>query len=430
MTSMVENLKTRIRGVEIVGITLSQEDTARRHGIATFPITGTTHGKFYYLSTPAGAPVGYKHPASAVASLKAALKQIGWMRKIIANLRVARLELKHIIRSARLVSSLDRVIVTGGGALDDFWGGPWGQPWTLFKFTILGRLLKVPVLFVSVGMCTLDHPLSRLFVHGALHFSQYRSYRDVGSEKLVKSMFPRVSGSVWPDLAYGYRCPELPPIPQRLKEGNRLLIAVSPIAFCDPRSWPVSDGARYSRYLTELAAFLKWAAIAGHKLMLFATDGCDIDSMGDLVRILSSESIDPSQMQILASPPSQTTEELLKDIASADIVIASRLHGVMLSHLIGKPVIALSFDRKVDAHMIEIGQQDYCMNIDTFTLQTLVERFTDLNEARETELARLEDAVRHRRIKAETQYDILFGERTLKSEEVTILDPSVVKVQA
>lgn len=430
MTSMIENLRARIPGLEIVGVTLSEEDTARRHGIATFPITGTTHGKYYSLATPAGDAGSYKDPAPAVASLKAALKQIGWLRKIIINLRIVRLELKHIFRSARLVSSLDRVVVTGGGALDDFWGGPWGHPWTLFKFTILGRLFRVPVLFVSVGMCTLDHRLSRLFVHGALRFSRYRSYRDVGSDALVKAMFPHVSGSVWPDLAYGYRCPELPPTQRRLTEGNQLLIAASPIAFCDPRSWPVSDAARYSRYLEELARFLIWTASAGHELMLFATDGCDIESLGDLVRILSNESIDTTRIQILASPPAQTTEELLKGIAPADIVIASRLHGVMLSHLIAKPVIALSFDRKVVVHMTEIGQQEYCLNIDNFTSQTLEETFAKLKEDREPESARLVAAVRQLRIQAQAQYNILFGERALKPEAVAILDSFAAKVQA
>src|SRR5580658_3704466 len=52
LSSMIANLRSRIPDVEVVGITLSPEDTSHRHGIATFPITGTTHGMYQLAASP------------------------------------------------------------------------------------------------------------------------------------------------------------------------------------------------------------------------------------------------------------------------------------------------------------------------------------------------------------------------------------------
>jgi polysaccharide pyruvyl transferase WcaK-like protein len=408
LSSMIANLRSRIPDVEIVGITLSAEDTALRHGITCFPITGTTHGS-YQLIGSAASHGGQRYETRPPLYIKEKLKQIGWLRALVRSARTARLEALHIIRSGRLVRTLDRVVVTGGGALDDFWGGPWGHPWTLFKFAVLSRVFSVPFLFVSVGMCSLDHRLSRWFVGWALRLGQYRSYRDHKSQADVKAMFPRLVGTVWPDLAYGYCCPDLPPSRKDASRDKRLRIAVSPIAFCDPRVWPVKDLQRYSRYIDQLTRFLKRAIKDGHTLMLFATDGADTDTMDDLAKTLAAESDDAEKVEILPCPPEQTTERLLLSICNADVVIASRLHGVILSHLIAMPVVAISYDRKVDVHMSEMRQIEFCMNIDEFTSETLTERLAVLGDARELESARLRRAVQLNREQAGAQYDLLFG---------------------
>ncbi|MGA9061093.1 MAG: polysaccharide pyruvyl transferase family protein [Terracidiphilus sp.] len=410
LSSMIANLRSRIPDVEIVGITLSPDDTHRRHGIESFPITGITHGRYHLVPSPVS-PDQLTKADRPFLGIKEKLKRIGWLRGLVRTARTARSELAHIYRSGRLVRSLDRVIVTGGGALDDFWGGPWGHPWTLFKFAALSRIFRVPFLFVSVGKCSLDHRLSRRFVVCALRFAQYRSYRDHESQAEVEATFPGLGGAVWPDLAYGYCCPDQPLQRRQTSHDEPKVIAVSPIAFCDPRMWPVNDIRRYSRYINQLAKFLMRAIGDEQRLILFATDGPDSDTINDLMGILAAESVDTSRVEILPGPPEQTTEMLLRNISDADVVIASRLHAVILSHVIAIPVVAISYDRKVDVHMSEIGQSEYCMNIDEFTAETLAERLAVLRDARELESARLRRAVRHYREQADAQFDLLFGLR-------------------
>jgi hypothetical protein len=99
----------------------------------------------------------------------------------------------------------------------------------------------------------------------------------------------------------------------------------------------------------------------------------------------------------------------LKGISRADLTVASRLHGVILSHLNGTPVLALSFDPKVDAHMSAVGQQDYCLNIDRLQFDVLVKRFNALKIRRENEAAHIRRRGLAFRRHLDTQYDRIFG---------------------
>jgi polysaccharide pyruvyl transferase WcaK-like protein len=58
--------------------------------------------------------------------------------------------------------------------------------------------------------------------------------------------------------------------------------------------------------------------------------------------------------------------ELLCALPGFDAVIAGRLHGVLLSHISGVPVVAVSYHRKVRAHMEDMGQQKFCLDFERF----------------------------------------------------------------
>ena len=174
-------------------------------------------------------------------------------------------EWTHIRAAARLVRDLDLVVVTGGGALDEFWGGPWGQPWTLFKFAMLSRRYRVPFLFVSVGKCSLETELSRWFVQNALRIAAYRSYRDRESKDAARNLYSSPDDQFCPDLAYGYPLADVK-TPSRDSRQQRLTVGVSPMAYCDPCAWPVKDERRYRRYLGHLAEMVKWLVKATMRL--------------------------------------------------------------------------------------------------------------------------------------------------------------------
>jgi polysaccharide pyruvyl transferase WcaK-like protein len=411
LSSMIANIRKRIPDAEIVGITLSPDDTRHRHGIKAFPITGAPRQNY----TGADPVVRGERPPSAnyLQRGKSWIKQWLWrvplMRGFAQKLRSCRLESAHILAAARLVRTLDRVVVTGGGALDDFWGGPWGHPWTLFKFAALSRICGVPLHFVSVGKCSLERRLSRFFARSALRMADYRSYRDRDSKLGVRTLLPSFDDPVCPDLAYGYPFPSLPSRQAGIFSDECLVVGVSPMAYCDPRVWPLHDETRYLRYLRQLGLMVRWLLTQRCRVLLFATDNPDTESIRDLQAMSIDDSVDAGLVEVLPGPPEQTTEGLMQRISGVDLIIASRLHGIILSQLIGIPALAISYDRKVDVHMNDVKQNEYCVNIDSVDLATLIATFNKLKTSRQQQSEQLLRIVEIYRRQLEAQYDQLLG---------------------
>ena len=451
--AMIANLRKRIAGVEIYGITLNPEETRRRHGIEAFPLAGASLPHYAPLSsTTSSVPT---QQTSQFGRTRQRLKEIPLLRFVVRRVkravfsavasaprrvtsRISRFihpvakELEHIRGAARFARGLDCIIVPGGGALDDFWGGPWGQPWALFKWSLLSRLIGVPFLFVSIGKCSLDRRLSRFFAGLALRFATYRSYRDPVSKKAAQALIDSRNDKVYPDLAFSYPVPVIRGSSPPGSEGRRLVVGVSPIAYCDPRTWPRKDEIRYTAYVSRLTAMVRWLIKEGHGVFFFTTDGPDTTTVADVEAALCAAGTAPDTCRTLPGAPEQTPDGLLRDLSSADLIVASRLHGVILSHLNGIPVLALSFDPKVDAHMDAIGQRDFCLDIDDLQLEAIVERFRVLSARRKKEAAHIRWMGLSFREQLDEQYDRLFGAvgvSPVKSEgqnqtEITPMDPA------
>lgn len=66
-------------------------------------------------------------------------------------------------------------------------------------------------------------------------------------------------------------------------------------------------------------------------------------------------------------------DELLEFYRGMDLVISSRLHGVLLAMVAGRPVLGLSHERKVRAAMSDAGASAFCADLTTATVdQTMV----------------------------------------------------------
>jgi polysaccharide pyruvyl transferase WcaK-like protein len=403
----IGNLCKRVPGVRILGLTLNPDDTRRRHGIEAFPLAAVSRP--YYTLVRSDNSRVEEQPSVKSRQIRNWLKQIPLLGTWFGAISVCRDELAHIAAARRVVRALDRVIVTGGGALDESWGGPWGHPWTLFKWAVLSRVSGIPLSFVSVGKSFLKSPLSRFFIRIALGLADYRSYRDQESKIDVETLIDARKDPVYPDLAFSYPPPPLQPARSDGAGDGRLVIGVSPIAYRDPRVWPIKDEGHYASYVSKMADIVKWLIKEGHRVLFFTTDSPDLATVNDIQALIPSNSINANSTETLPGSAEQTTDDFLNAISRADLTIASRLHGVILSHFNTTPVVALSFDPKVDAHMNAIGQKDYCLAIDHFTLNMFIERFTALKAARQREQAHLRSADLRFRQLLDLQYDRILG---------------------
>jgi polysaccharide pyruvyl transferase WcaK-like protein len=399
---------------------LDPSDTTARHGIPAFPITGlsvTSYSEAMRRSIGDGAQAESHRKAAVAAStpsrgdfLRKGVKAIPLVGSTLRFLRrkwqAARqipAEVRHLTQSYRIVRELDLLLVSGGGQLDEEFGGPWGHPYALFRWAMLARLAGTPFAIASVGVGYLNRPLSRFFLRHALASAEYRSYRDPGSkERLARWRFTHNDPCV-PDIAFSM---EFSAAPSGRAGGSGRIVGVSPMIYGHARHWPTERAAVYEGYSRRLAEFAEWLLERGNTLLLFHSSSADRVAIADLKSRLG-ERLGAAAGRRVLEPPIHTVAQFFDEVAKADCVVASRLHGVLMSHLLDKPVLAISFDRKVDAHMESVAQSDYRVDISRFEVAELIERFQDLERNADSVRATVARHVAEFRHALADQYDAL-----------------------
>ncbi|MBS0375266.1 MAG: polysaccharide pyruvyl transferase family protein [Proteobacteria bacterium] len=400
------------------------------HGVATFPITGLA--VHFYSSvadlfapdepaTDARGPSAdhpVQRPSGAgprwrgwLKSIPGARSTVGALRRLLERAANAPRELLWLWRSWQLVGTLDLLMVAGGGQLDEEWGGPWGHPYSLARWASLCSLRRRPFVIASVGFCRVESFLARGFIRRALKAARYLSCRDPGSAAAADALLRRRKSVVVADLACGLALD-----PGADATNGIARVIVSPIAFGRPGSWPVPDPALYQRYLAALAEFTAGLERAGHPITIITTSSPDWIAVTEFAALLSAARSADARPLDVRRP--RSLEELRAILAAGDVVVASRLHGVILSHLAARPVLAISFDRKVDAHLEDFDQGDLRLDIRTVSAEALQRQFADM-------LARREAIVAHlRRIASERRSAVLDQFRGFSpfSDTVTRLD--------
>lgn len=391
-TAMIQHIKEYYPTAQIYGFSLNPEDTLSRHGIESFPI-----GRMP------------ENPNSLLARIPHNIRYKRWM-KILE--RVFLRGPQEIVLLAKAIKNLDGfnlLIASGGGQLDDYWGGAWQHPYTLFKWSMVARLRGTRFMFVSVGAGPLDTKLSRWFIRQALTMASYRSFRDESSKIFVKEMVQFIRDDpVYPDLAFslkvannhGTRSPQKP----------RPIVGVGPMAYFDPRVWAKKNRDIYHGYLTKLASMVMWLLDRQYDILFlpgnFLQDKLAIDDLREIVTQMGV----PYTEERLIQPNISTVEALMSHLMQADMVIASRLHTVLLTTLVTKPVLALSYHDKIDVLMQDTGQAEYCLPIDAFEVDTLIERFTALEANQSAIKEQMVAKINEYRMALDKQYEHIFSQ--------------------
>lgn len=405
-TAAIEGLRRHLPEAELLGITLNPTETAKRHGIQAFPITGLLV-PFYSetLFEPIkGLSVRFitksmvdenienddmvRSVPQGYAGIRQRIKQIpllGRALKLLANILrkgfIAIHEIRHLRASLCFVRNLDLVMVSGGGQIDESWGHAWGHPYALFRWAVLSRLVRKQFVVVSVGVDEMKTRLSRFFTRTALSLASYRSYRDMVSKGLLdKWAFTRNDACV-PDLAFGLRVPTETLLSD--SSARPPLVGISPMAFGRSGSWPKPAHDTYTKYLSCLAEFTAFLTGRGYRVVFFKSSGIDPHAIEDLQKMIMQR-WPVGVLDTIAVPTVEILQELLQEVKKVDFVVASRLHGVILSHILGKPVLAISYDRKVMTHMQDVGQEKYVLDLKNINSSELATCFQSLvNEAEE-----------------------------------------------
>lgn len=371
--ALITNIKLRVPDVQIVGYSLNPVDTEKRHGIPSYSIT-YWHPGLDKPATIAGTGTGSK----MVPYLKSFLKKIPILSPSLRRLQNLAREMRHLGRSYLRVRTLDCLVIAGGGQLCELWRGPWSHPYNVFKFSLLTRLARKRLLVVNVGAGPIESRLGKTFIKLSVRLADYVSFRDVESQTLVRRLGIRRETYVCPDSAYAldvsqYRGSDTPKV-------RKPVVGINPIGFCDPRIWPRKDLAHYSRYLDCLADFLVWLSGENYEWKIFSAErSVDVHAVEDLKDRLRSR-LPATDSDKICAPAIETVEELLSEMAEFDFVITSKFHGVVFSHLLAKPMVAISYHVKIDDLMRNVGDSQYCLNIELFDSASLQRAFSALAE--------------------------------------------------
>jgi len=416
IAAVVQNVRRRYPETELRGFTVYPHDTEQRHRIPAFPIRRMNGGP---TSTPqprlTAHPPGHWRSASARAwrVLRARLKRLAFLRVLVqAAGRVGRavlavpLEVPFLVKSYRRLRGTDLLLVAGSGQLNDYWGGPWGFPFTLFKWSLLARATGTKVAFLSLGAGPLRTRLGKFFIKRTLRLAHYRSYRDVDARQCVLELGLPGEHPVVPDLVFSLPCDDAPPDAVRARPR---IVGINPMPVFDDGYWPESDPEVYGRYIRTLASFADWLVVSGYCVRLFATQLRVDPGVINQIRALMREGATAAGRERVIAERISSFDELIALIDSLDIVVPMRYHGTLFGLIRCKPVLSIFWQRKSEELMRQMGQAEYAIDVRRLTLEMLQERFLAL----QGHTAEFTAAVRRQlpavRQALQTQYDSAFA---------------------
>ncbi|MFG2994990.1 polysaccharide pyruvyl transferase family protein [Streptomyces sp. NPDC048340] len=296
-------------------------------------------------------------------------------------------KLVDVFRTAAWVRRHDVVIVPGMGVLEATLPlRPWGFPYSLFLLCASGRLLGTRVALVGVGAAEIGNRPARTLVRWSARLAAYRSYRDALSRDAMRAMgVDTARDEVYPDLAFALPTPGASTHP-----GAPGPVCVGVMDFHGGDDDRARAGEIHRRYLDGTIRFVRALVEDGRPVRLLTGDECDAPVVDAIIDAVDSPLVTAAETASLA--------DLMKEMAAADSVVATRYHNLVCALKVGTPTLALSYAAKSNALMAQMGLATYCHPAREVDADRLLEQFRALEERaaelRSTLTERNQDAVR------------------------------------
>jgi polysaccharide pyruvyl transferase WcaK-like protein len=317
-------------------------------------------------------------------------------------------ELYRWFEALMMLKHTEALIIPGTGLLTDAYGvRSWG-PYSIFKWSLIAKLRGCKLLFVSVGAGPLYSRVGRFFVKAALSLADFRSYRDESSRRYLKGIgFRPGDDRVYPDLAFSLPQTVIPLY--RDRQGRRLVVGLGLMEYAGRYSVERPTNAIYSAYLETLVDFVKWLLAHEYDVRLLIGDLVDTRVTREFRSLLKERSSTDDEKRIIDEPVA-SVEDLLSQLASVDLVVATRFHNVLLSLLLNKPVLAISFHHKCSSLMSQMGLSEYCQDINCLDPRRLIQQFCQLEKNARNLRHMIREKVADCRKALDEQYSLIFQE--------------------
>lgn len=340
-----------------------------------------------------------------------------WLRRSRVARHLAKIlvgipyELSRWVEALRALRGSEMLIVPGTQFLSDNLGGPFGWPYLVLKWSVVAKLRRCKLLFVSVGIGPLRHALSRFFVRCALSLANYRSYRDEPSRAYAQRIGVDASQDpVYPDLAFSLPTPATP---QRSTQATaKPVVAVGVKEYQGQYSAgppPTNGDEIYRRFRETLTTVVAW--LLEHKYTVRFVIGdvsYDPAALADLRQALQQRGVDYASHQLI-DEPIHSLDQLLSQLADSDIVVSPRFHNVALGLLLEKPVIALAYHGKFAALFDAPDLATYNVPIDDCDAGSIIAKLIELEGCGDELRPRISRLTARYRSALDDQYRRIFG---------------------
>lgn len=234
---------------------------------------------------------------------------------------------RSLLQTLQSLDHVDALVLGGGSLLQDR---------TSFKSLLyylvllwIARFKGIPTLLWGQGLGPLDRPLSRVLVRFSLQGVKAVSWRDPGSINLAQRWGLRMPMVMGPDPVWCHPSPAW-------SGGKKLILCWRPTPLLDTIGWSVLLDA-VDRFSSAECSEVIWLAFHADQDSSLWSELCDHNLIPERLR----------QRSVLMKAHSLEQVQLL--FSEAAIVIAMRLHALILAATVGCPTAALSYDPKVKA---------------------------------------------------------------------------------
>lgn len=275
-------------------------------------------------------------------------------------------------RTASWVRRHDAVIVPGMGVLEATVPmRPWQTPYSMFLLCASGRLSGTKVALVSVGTNVIHQRLTRWLIIAAARLARYRSYRDAISRDAMRRMGLDTSGDpVYPDVVFSLPAPHD-------GRGAPGTVGVGVMDYSGTNEdRPQADKIR-SGYIEKMTRFVLWLIENDRPVRLFTSDTADEPIVRQIFASVLARHPDIGPSQIIAEPVS-CLDELMRQTASVDTVVATRYHNVLYALKMAKPTLSLGYAAKHDVLMADMGLSRFSQSVRSLDVTRLIKQFTEL----------------------------------------------------
>ncbi len=298
-----------------------------------------------------------------------------------------------VFRIASWVRRHDVVIVPGMGVLEASLPlRSWQTPYSMFLLCASGRLFGTKVALVSVGADIIQQRTIRWLITSAARLAYYRSYRDTLSKNSLQQMGLDTSGdAVYPDLAFFLPTPDI-------ASDSAGIVGVGVMDFSGGNQDREQANAIRASYVEKMKTFILWLADNGRSIRLFTTDVHDERIAYDVIDDLRARRPELGVSQVSFEPVS-SLDELMRQIATVDTVVASRYHTALCALKLAKPTISVGYSTKFSVLMADMGLAEFCMPARALDVGRLIEQFTEV-ESRSASLRQVmtDRGIRNRRL--------------------------------